>query len=427
MHSLNLQQSSCLSHFEDTLRYCSPSHGGWGVVRMGMLVPESYQLFVCPFACGRHGAIGAITQGFKDRLSYLYIDETDIVSGGYEQLILEGVEELLDELDFKPKVLMIFVSCLDDLLGTDHDGFLSELRERYQDMRFTLCHMNPITLDSKVPPPVNIQCKIFGLLEKSEEPVCRQMAAFCGNNVAIDKESEIFAVLSAAGYTDILHISQCKTFSEFQQMSRAALNVVPSPMGAAAAGDVKEVLGIDYVYMPVSYDFEEIDQNYHKILSKAGLSMDFSHFRYRTQNAISAARTEVGDMPVVIDNSATVRPFTLAKLLLSFGFNVVEIYAQDCKVFEKESYQWLCNNASDIRILQPEHPRAPAVRRHDRECIAIGFEGAYLTGARYVVNLVNDETLYGYHGIEKLMKMIAAASKGTTDLRLLIRQYGLVV
>ena len=57
---------------------------------MGMLVPESYQLFVCPFACGRHGAIGAIKQGLKDRLSYLYIDETDIVSGSYEELIVEA-------------------------------------------------------------------------------------------------------------------------------------------------------------------------------------------------------------------------------------------------------------------------------------------------------------------------------------------------
>lgn len=41
--------------FENTLHYSSPGHGDWGVVRIGMLAPESVQLFVCPSACGRHG------------------------------------------------------------------------------------------------------------------------------------------------------------------------------------------------------------------------------------------------------------------------------------------------------------------------------------------------------------------------------------
>ncbi len=84
-----------------TLHYTSPAHGGWGVVRLAMLVPESYQLFVCPFACGRHGALGAIGHGLKDRLSYLYIDESDIVTGGYEDLIPEAVAELLETLEKK--------------------------------------------------------------------------------------------------------------------------------------------------------------------------------------------------------------------------------------------------------------------------------------------------------------------------------------
>ena len=70
-----MSNSTCGS----SLHYCSPAHGGWGIVRVGMLIPESYQLFVCPSACGRHGALGAVKQGNKKRLSYLYIDEADII------------------------------------------------------------------------------------------------------------------------------------------------------------------------------------------------------------------------------------------------------------------------------------------------------------------------------------------------------------
>ncbi len=81
----------------------------------------------------------------------------------------------------------------------------------------------------------------------------------------------------------------------------------------------------------------------------------------------------------------------------------------------------------DVRVLQPEHPRSPVVRQHDRECLAVGFEGAYLAGARHVVDLVNDERLYGYHGVEMLMNRMVAASGKETDLRSLIKSYGLVV
>ena len=121
----------CCGSLGKTLHYVSPAHGGWGVVRIAALVPESYQLFVAPFACGRHGALGGILNGIKDRISYLFIDESDIVSGGYEDLIPEAVEELLASLEKRPKVLMIFVSCLDDLLGTDHVSLNQRLSERF--------------------------------------------------------------------------------------------------------------------------------------------------------------------------------------------------------------------------------------------------------------------------------------------------------
>ena len=70
---------SCSCKFGETLRYVSPGHGGWGLVRIGALIPESYLLFVSPFACGRHGALGGVLNGIKDKASFLYIDEADIV------------------------------------------------------------------------------------------------------------------------------------------------------------------------------------------------------------------------------------------------------------------------------------------------------------------------------------------------------------
>ncbi len=92
--------------FEKTFTYTSPSHGDWGIVRVAALVPESYLLFVCPFACGRHGAIGAIQQGFKDKLSYLYVTQEDVIEG-YDNTIAEAVDELFIRLKRKPKAMFI--------------------------------------------------------------------------------------------------------------------------------------------------------------------------------------------------------------------------------------------------------------------------------------------------------------------------------
>ena len=78
------------------------------------------------------------------------------------------VEELLDALPRRPRVVLIFLSCLDDLIGMDREALLEVLHGRFPDLRFRICHMNPISLDSKSPPPVTIRRRIYSLLEPSE-------------------------------------------------------------------------------------------------------------------------------------------------------------------------------------------------------------------------------------------------------------------
>ena len=413
------------------LHYCSPSHGGWGVVRMGMLVPESYQLFVCPFACGRHGAIGAIKQGYKDRLSYLYIDETDIVSGSYEDLIVEACAELLEVLEPCPKVLMIFVSCLDDLLVTDHEAFLSRLREKHPEVKFTVCHMNPISLDSEIPPSVNIQCKMFGLLDSSTSAKVPETMAFYGNNVPLDPAGEIFAFLKAAGFSRFLHIAEAESFKAFQEMAEVKLNLVVNPIGLRAARENKNRLGIDYLYLPQSYQFSEIIASYRELMEKMfsvpDTAFDFSSYKRETEAELYLALSALGQLPIIIDSSATVRPFSLARLLLDYGFNVIEVFAEECPEREQEHFAWLQENAPLLKFTQPEHPRSPLIRQEPQDILAIGFEGAYLTGAKYIVDLVADETLYGFHGIGKLARLLISAAEKRVELEDLLNDYGLVV
>ena len=409
---------------ENCVAYSSPAHGGWGIVRVGMLVPETHQLFVCPSACGRHGAISAKLHGYKDRVSYLYLDESDIVSGGYEALIVESTEELFAGIE-KPKALLIMVSCLDDLLGTDHQAFLKILREKYPDIQFGVGHMNPLSAEGKLPPAVNIQRSIYGFLKPSKERL--PFVNLVGCHTPPAPGCELYPLLEGLGF-GTRHISQCRTLAEYQKLSSSRLNLVIGPSAKTAAEEMKEHLGIDWVFTPVSYDPEEIEDGFRRIACKFGktIGFDFDSWRGRLGRTLKETRNAVGGRRIVIDDSATNRPFSLAKLLVQNGFTVAEICAEGCPGMEEAAFRWLEQNSGVTVRLHTKHT-APLMRESSPDILAIGFECAYLHGACHVVDQLEDEAQYGYGGIMMLLEKIKNASSGPVELQRLIQDYGLVV
>lgn len=412
--------------FNSTVHYCSPAHGGWGVVRVAMLVPESYQLFVCPSACGRHGALGAIEHGNKERLSYLYIDEADIVSGSYEDLILEGVDALLEALEEKPKAMFIFVSCLDDLLGTDHVAILDVLNKKYP-IKFQVGHMNPITNGSKTPPPVTLQRKMYELVEGQGEKA--ETLNLLGNFVPLEENNELFDVLSQLGIKEIKHISEQKTFKAFEEMGESKYSLVLRPEAKVAAEDMKRHNKINYRFLPVSYDMEVIAEQYKEIIEMINqdVTVDFTAMQEEAKACIEKAKGVIGDFPIIIGNSAVCRPFNLAKALISYGFNVQKVYADDVVSFEKESFEWLKANAPQVEIISAlNHNRINRVEE-EQDCIAIGYNAAYIEKSKHVVDLIQDEHMFGYRGIVKLMDMMTKCYLEPMALKEIIEKYGLVV
>lgn len=412
--------------FTSTVHYCSPAHGGWGVVRVGMLVPESYQLFVCPSACGRHGALGAIEHGNKERLSYLYIDQADIVSGSYEDLIMEGVEALLEALEEQPKVIFIFVSCLDDLLGTDHVAILEVLNNKYP-IKFQVGHMNPITNGSKTPPPVTLQRKMYELVEGNGEK--ENTLNLLGNFVALEENNELFDVLKQLGIKEVKHISEQKTFKEFEQMGESKYNLVLRPEAKVAAEDMKRHHQVDYRFLPVSYEMETVGAQYKEIIDfiDKDAAIDLTAIQEEAQAQIKKAREIIGDFPIIIGHSAVCRPYNLAKALISYGFNVQKVYAEEVVAFEKESFEWLKVNAPGVEIISATNHNRISRVEEEQDCIAIGYNAAYIDKAKHVVDLIQDEYMFGYSGIMKLMEKMTKCYLEPMALKEMIEKYGLVV
>lgn len=414
--------------FESTLHYATPAHGGWGVVRMGMLAPESYQLFICPFACGRHGALGALKQGLKDRISYYYVDQSDIING-YDDLILNAVEELLRVLKKRPRAMFVFVSCLDDLIGTDCDAVEAELELRDPDIQFRIAHMNPITLGSDEPPPIGIQKRIYSLLSK--QPERDNGVNSIGNLVAVDPKCELHKMLAQEAVSGLRHVSQYQNFDKWQEMARSSANLVLMPPGMKAAKEMEARCGIPYRFFPVSYDLDVVAEQYrgiHEFLHpNASASYDLTADRQAAEKAIENTVKKLGRLPLILDSSAVVRPFSLAKALSKYGFTVYRIFAQEVIPSDHEAFEWVTEHMPTVEILQPEHNDIVKFDRRFPDSLSIGVNAAYISGSGHVVDLFADEGLFGYYGIRKLMELMEEAADTTIDLRSLIEDYGLVV
>ena len=417
------RESGC--EFVTTLQYSSPARGGWSIVRMAMQVPESYQLFVGPSACMRHIMLSSMELKIDDRISWLPIREADIVSGGYEQLILENVDALLGKMNPRPRVFMIFVTCIDNLLGTDHEVFLGPLNEKYPDTKTIVCFMNPITGDGPAPPAVTIQDTIYSLTEGAGQK--DRAVNFIGSNLAIGRDNELIGWLGKNGI-ESRHISQYKTFDEFREMEKSTLNIVTSPLALYAAKQMKLRKGIDYGYFPVSYSFDEIERDAAEVCGKLGIpTPDFSKEKQRAEDKILETLKSLAGRPVSIDYAATYRPFGLARLLLEYGFRVDTIFSSECLPVEREDMNWILGNHREVKVLQPEHFSMPGQFAGSKQHLCIGFEAAYFTGSPHVVPLAADGEHYGYAGIISMMEKMCRECGHEYNLEQLVKDSGLVV
>jgi nitrogenase molybdenum-iron protein alpha/beta subunit len=379
-----------------------------------LLIPETYQLHVCPSACGRRFDIAALRNGNKNFVSCLYITEEDAVSGHYEEIIGDAVGELLVALEHTPKAFIIYFSCIDDLLGTDEQALLKRLNEQHPSLRFAICHIDPITLEDKLKPGMRNNDQIYGLLEytgKKDNGV-----NLVGSYESFDADSEFFRVLSGWGIDKVRQLYQCKTFADFMQMADSRLNLVMARMGRLAAQNMAEKLDIPYLMTMPSYDMDEVLRQYQAMADILGKrSPDFREEIEQTQQAIQQTRQHIGDMPIIVGASVSSLPSSMAGDLCRYGFNVQAVFFIPWNDDDRQNHEWLANHFPQVAIVRSQDYEPDRGGSFGRECIAIGFDCAYTLQAKHFVDIPHDEIIYGFYGIRKLMRLICEAYDTTAD------------
>ena len=148
---------------EDLLHFVTPGLGECGIMSCPLLVPESVMLFFGPPCCARHGSVLAIRDGYRPRVFFLDVSETEIVSGAYEERVLEAAGRILDELSWQPRAMFVCGTCIDQPLGTDLRALCAQLASEHPGVRFSELWMDPLCR-STTPPPSRMKQAIYRLL-----------------------------------------------------------------------------------------------------------------------------------------------------------------------------------------------------------------------------------------------------------------------
>lgn len=407
------------------LHYCPPSAGGWGIMRVGLLVPESVLLFVSPAGCPRHVAIAGIQLGFKKRLFLLHLDEMDIVTGQHMERIPQAVAEILATCQPRPKAMLIGTTCIDALLGSDYAGLAQELEAKHE-IPVRICRMVPIEMDGKAPPPLAVQEAIYDVLRPSNEK--ERAINIIGSFAPIDAESEFYEVMTAAGVRKVSHIAACTSLEEFQMMSRASHNLLIKPGGRLAVRQMEKKLGIPCCFAPVAYGLQTIAQAYRTIGEFLGVELRTEQYHEEAQEAIQSYQGTMGSLTIGVGSTPNASPFELARALTEYGFQVPYIFANLILDFDLQHVEWLKHHAPDIKVFTNVHPSmVDFLGLNLTVDLAVGFDAGYFCSGARTVSLTLDNQPYGYRGVLSLFREMLQALENPQNHREQMYASGMVI
>lgn len=392
-------------------------------------IPESHTLYLCPNSCARRQGIRALRNGLGDHASFLRFSQADVVTGAYEQQAIDAVGRLMDSLQSPPRVISLYVNCIDDFLGTDVRALVEELERAHPTVRFVLSRINPIAADVRDPNAQTIHAQLYDLLEPAE---CVDSGiTLLGNFESIPMESEFYSIVRDWGLGPMRQLFSCETFSEYERLAQSSVAISLSHLGDKALARFSDSLGACVMKWHATYDIARIAECYKTLLKCAGHApleggsaaeayMLEEHSAADARYAVECALRAAEGVSVAVDSSASMRPFTLALELLGYGFDVRAVFALHVKGRDDEAKQMLVNRYPHVIVVDRNASEALVgsdVRDASggRPWLAVGGDAAFVLETPLVVDMYHDEGHFGYQGVTLLMRKIVTALREGND------------
>lgn len=418
--------------FRSGLEYSSPARGTWNIVHTGMLIPGSHQIYVCAAGCLRGVVLTAAEMGTMDRFSTVAIRENNLLDGDMEDLVIEGVTDIINKLPNRPPAILVYTSCVHHFTGVDLDMIYAELRRRFPDIDFTDCYMNPIMRKSGLTPDQLMRSRLYMLLH--ERDIDPEAVAIIGSDLPTDEDSDLMNVLKGAGLK-VHEITSCKSYDEYQQMAESRVYISYNPDAAPGGDMLSERLGGIHYALKFSFDYEEIDETFAGLAEVLGIaprsSEEIAALRAECEKELEETKKLIGDTPVSIDYTYCPRPLGLAKLLLDHGMNVTRVYADGIPGGDRAAFDILQKEHPDLMIYPTVHPgmrfarTANAEEKGEAKILAIGQKAAVFEETNHFVNVVEGGGMTGYEAVIRTCRLIREAFLEEKEMRELVQVKGL--
>ncbi len=306
-----------------TLAFNSPGAQGFGVKRAGLAVPGSVMLLISPGCCGRNTAALGRDRKYADRFYYLLQDDTDIVTGRHLNRIPDAVKAICDMRAVKPSAVMICITCVDALLGTDMERVCRRCSEA-AGVPVIPCYMYALTREGRLPPMASVRRSVYSLLEKRPRKgnACNIMGYFS----PLAEDCELFDLLKSAGMKSTREISRCETFEEYQSMAEANFNLVLNAEARYAAQDLSKRLDIPFIELNNLHRVEKIHAQYQALAQALNVKFDDEKFMLETAEKATAFKNKYAHLKFAVGEWLNADAFELALSLADMGLQVSEVY-----------------------------------------------------------------------------------------------------
>lgn len=400
-----------------TLYFNSPGAKGFGVKRAGLAVPESVMLLVSPGCCGRNTSLFRTAPEYKNKFFFQLLDDTDIVTGRHLTKIPQAAEELLQVIENedrpKPSAIMICITCVDALLGTDMERVCRKVTEK-TGVPAVACYMYALTREKRLPPMAAVRTSVYSLLEKQEKRNSADMNIL-GYFTPLFDSSELYPLMKSIGIKNIRELPRCKTFEEYKELSKANFNLVLNPEARAAAQDIQDRLGIPFIELLRLYRIDKIHNQY-KLLGEAlGSTLDDTEYFENARKVIDDFKAKYGELTFSVGEIANADPIELSLMLVEEGFKVNEIFA----TIGELNYRFLKRLAElspDTRVYSNLSPSMMYyTEMSDKEAgteppdVFIGSDPLYYHPSTPGVEWCDDNQPFGYDGVIKLFERLDQA------------------
>lgn len=389
-----------------TLAFNSPGAEGFGVKRAGLAVPGSIMLIVAPGCCGRNTSMISSMKEYNNRFFYLCMDETDIVTGRHLKKIPKAVTSICESLEKKPSVVMICITCVDALLGTDMERVCRKAEEK-AGLPVRPCYMYALTREGRKPPMVHVRQSLYSLLEPRHKK--GNVVNLLGYFSPLVDDCELYTLLQEAGVKTIHEISRCEDFEEYKKMSEANFNLVLHPEARFAAEDFHDRLKIPFIELRRLYQIDKIGSQYQAFGAALRIEFHVEEQKKQAQEAIESFRKVCPDPVFAVGECANADPFELSLALVKYGFKVAEIYG----TITGENFIYI----RQLKKLSPQTKifsnMEPTMLYYDPAesgvTLTIGKDACYYHPNTKGIHWNEERQPFGYAGVRRLFEALELA------------------